>query len=173
MQRTAASKENKSNIKYHEVHHCCKYYSCSDSSCSDPFRRICVVESLDTPSRGGRQYTSTAGDVSQFLATLQKEQQLTTTATGLRKRLSGLLQDRRRESRKLLTNDASTALGPSTKAFVSNQKLAHAYVPDEYPVLPVVAIRHDAANKNPYVNSINNNNIIQCQQSLHAHKPGF
>ena len=57
--------------------------------------------------------------------------------------------------------------------FVSNQKLAHAYVPDEYPVLPVVAIRHDAANKNPYVNSINNNNIIQCQQSLHAHKPGF
>ena len=117
--------------------------------------------------------TSTAGDVSQFLATLQKEQQLTTTATGLRKRLSGLLQDRRRESRKLLTNDASTALGPSTKAFVSNQKLAHAYVPDEYPVLPVVARRHEAGNENPYVNSINNNNIIQCQQSLHAHKPGF
>ena len=58
----------------------------------------------------------TAGDIFQFLSALQKEPQLmATTTTNLRKRLSGLLQDRRRESRKLLTNNTSTTLGPSTK----------------------------------------------------------
>jgi hypothetical protein len=80
-----------------------------------PFNRWTQHQEEDTTTA-----TSTGVDFSQFLAMLQKEQKQVTTksssrATNVRKRLSRLLQDRR-QSRRPLTNKATTAPGPSVKA---------------------------------------------------------